>query len=382
MRRFLRELQRFRRPVLPRLLFEEKIGAGSFEVLQRHRIVMPALTVDSWPCGGTWTEDCPRRLIEATPPTLTPYLAVCVASPMGCPAISLSENDVKTFATSLENFGALLRNLLTITPGPTLRGATASGYEPLHLGTVGLCGNQREVLLAPQPLDPTFEPFVHGRSSSGLGTTLLVPSGWRLPFRLLEQHGPGNRTEIICLDQMLTIRDQAITTTVAGLLLPVDRRMGPSQEPAPAPVFCEGIHQLGRSELTEVGYWDIIRIASTHDLLVDVASSIDGGHYAVYHKDEEGAPICTPVSPVEAFALIRLMIAGEALLARDLGLSRTRPQKAFEALRRKIERPPRRGGWTALKTKPGNTPEELRYQFLPPADYRWAILRPLGSTLV
>lgn len=376
MRAFLRLLQQDREPVLHTAMFAEQIGGETFDALKRSGVLVRADPADWYPCGGPDGDGCPRRVVENPGNPEHPYIAVCGREPPGCLDVPLTEANLEQTAVSVAGLARWLRELFDIQG--TFELTDTVFPDVLTLGQAQWGGINRDVFLAFAPLNPAFPTFLALRKKASQGTLVLVPTRLWVPTSLSDLHGPGDRVELLFLEDVLENQNGAIRLNLTESLPNAVREIA-SPCYSPDRPFCRLLDQNGDRPISESEYRAIKNNADDRDLFIDTTTTIDAGRHPAGRRDLKGTYKETALTPNEARLLIALISTRKSMSLHELrSLGPDHPDKVIERARRKVDVKLSRYNWRAIHTLRGDgIPESKQYSFNPPAEMSSAVLLPI-----
>jgi hypothetical protein len=376
MRAFLRLLQRDREPVLHTAMFAEQIGGETFDALKCAGVLVRADPADWYPCGGPDGDGCPRRVVENPGNPEHPYIAICGREPPGCLDVPLTEADLEQTAVSVAGLVRWLRELFDIRG--TFELSDTVFPDVLTLGQAEWDGLNRDVFLAFAPSTPAFPTFLALRKKARQGTLVLAPTRRCVPTSLSDLYSPGDRVELLFLEDALKNQNGAIRLNLTESLPSTVREIA-SPYYSPDRPFCRMFDQNGDRPITESEYRAIQNQADDRDLFIDMTTTIDAGRHPAGRRDLNGTYEETAVTPNEAMLLVTLISARRPMSLHDLrALGPDHPDKIIERARRKADVKLSRYNWRAIHTLRGNgTPELKQYSFNPPVGMSFVVLLPI-----
>jgi hypothetical protein len=377
MRAFLQLLQRDREPVLHTAMFAELIGGEIFAVLIHAGVLVRSDPADSYPCGGPDGDGCPRRVVENPGNPEHPYIAVCGREPPGCLDVLLTEADLEQTAVSVAGLVRWLRKLFDIQG--TFDLSDTAFPDILTLGQAQWGGINRDVFLAFAPSTPAFPTFLALRKKARQGTLVLASTRRWVPTSLSDLHGPGDRVELLFLEDALKIRDRSIHLDVGEPLPNAVREIASPYHSPPHP-FCRLLDHNGDRPITQAEYRAIQSQADGRDLFIDMTTTIDAGRYRAARRNLDGTYEEDALTPNEARLLIALISTQRPMSLLELrALGPDHPDKVIERARRKVDVKLSRYNWRAIHTLRGDSaPESKQYSFNPPEGMSFAVLVPVG----
>jgi hypothetical protein len=361
----LRLMEQAKSPTMLASQWRGRIGAELTTSLVRLGVLVEKAPLPSHPCGGPWSDGCPRRVVENHGSTSQPFVAVCGRGDGSCREILLSAEDRETFALSVDGVVRVVRRALGI--GGAIERDDAGFPDARRLGERA----GRSVFLALSPAFPGFEAWLAARGDA----LVLVPFGVGLATAVRDRFGVGQRVELVLLRDVLRLETGVMVGALPEPILSI-------REPAGAPYgsrspTCIVIDNDGRRALDAAEYRALVARARELDLFLDMTITVDGGAHRGLRRDDDGAVQEAGLTKHEAAAIVELISTRKALRAGDFGsLSLNAIDKVVERARSKIDVKQGRYKWRAIHTLAADTPEAKRWQFNPPPHLRFAVASP------
>jgi hypothetical protein len=196
---------------------------------------------------------------------------------------------------------------------------------------------------------------------------------------LSDLHGPGDRVELLFLEDALKNQNGAIRLDLTESLPSTVREIA-SPYYSPDRPFCRLIDQNGDRPITKSEYRASKNNADDRDLFIDTTTTIDAGRHPAGRRDLKGTYEETALTPNEARLLIALISTRKSMSLNELrSLGPDHPDKVIERARRKVDVKRSRYSWRAIHTlRSDSMPESKQYSFNPPVKITFAVLLPPG----
>jgi len=351
--------------------WDERFGAELVTILRRARVLHDAGLASTYECGGAHCGE--RRRVVPVPNDKTgrPYVALC-AIDGGCLDLQLSENELRLSTLSFAGAIELLRAALRV------QGAGAAAQiapDVFALGAIERGGARADAFLALNPDLEAFPYFLTARGTAQRATIVFTNTTRWLPQPLVDLHGPGRRVEIVLLEDVLTLRNDAVVATEIA----TPRMRAPVLSPEPP--ACVRLDADGERVLSAEEYQATLeRAALDLDLFLDFSTQHrvtkkktvyrggrrrDGAYSGVELRVSEAA--------VAAELIERSCRHAGYLKVRDLVAMRDHDRQTFNRAWQQLDPEPR----AFLEKQPGSRDADAAFRFKPPRGRRWALLKPV-----
>ncbi len=349
--------------------FFELVGEKYFSALEKHGIIQTGEPARWYP-GPAEDPTTLRRIVENPGDPEYPFVAIPDGDELN-ESVRLRRDEIALTTTSLLHLLRACQELFGAA-GPV---SMDTMLFP-HTYSLGTEADGREVLFSSAISDEGFPAFLLARKLLVRPTLVIVPARtqWMLPG-LEPQHGPGDKVEIIFLEDELTLRkgDLARNGTRHPPQTPATIATTSSFSP-----FCTVLTGGGEQVLSEEGYRRIVDRAGSYALFVDTLVTIRAGRHPGRCVDDSSQLRDFSLTVHEAGALVELVDRRRALRPAELHCFReaqiSNPIKLVEGMRRKVDVKYGRGNWRSIHTLPAPLPEAKQFVFNPPADLRYAIV--------
>lgn len=326
MRAFWRFVQQSSKPVFTGRELKDRIGDELAHVLWREQIVVPI--------AGSSSEDWRS---------------------------SQCSDDV-VLRLSVEHLVEILRRDLPIEVVPAATSSFGSAEKVVAIGMRLVDGAPTEVFLALHPVSEAFLWFVQLRRLTPARTKILVPTNEALPPQFMALCGHGGQIQLAFLDEILCLRHGRIGAAARRATT------------APGP-FCQVTDASGDRQLTRPEYHAIIAASETHDLLIDMTTTVSHGLYRAVASMFGMPPRIADLPWNQAAVLVELGIARRPMRVNELtSVQVEHPDKLIERARSVVDIELSRRTWRAFKTLPTDSRRDKRYFFDPPDGFRFAFL--------
>lgn len=346
--------------------WEERLGPELVTVLRRARVLHGSGLADWFDCGGAHCGER-RRVVEMPGgPDGKPYLALC-AIDSGCLDLPLSEDELRLSTLSFAGAIDLLRTALSI---EGVGDAAQIAPDVFHLGAAERGGVRAEAFLALNPDLESFPYFLTARGTAQRASIVFANTTRWLPQQLVDLHGPGRRVEIALLEDVLTMRRDAI----------VSIEVPPATPTAASEPVCIVVDKDGERALSADEYRHVVdRAPSELDLFLDFSVQHrvtnkrtvyrggrvrDGKYQLIEVRVSEAA--------VAAELIERTCRGGQYLKVRDLQSMRDHDRQTFNRAWQQLDPEPR----VFLEKQPGSRDVDAAFRFRAPPGRRWALLKP------
>lgn len=369
---FFALLDQAKAPTLHRRDWVERVGEPATKLLLRAGVLVPRPPTDWYPCGGPWSAECPRRVVENHGCREHPFVAVCGRDDGSCLEVLLRAEDREVLAASVDGLTRQLRRVL--------RAGGAADNEDAGFPGARRIGERdgRPVYLALAPHWPAFEAWLASRGDA----LVLVPLVASLSPAVRERFREG-AVSLVGLGDALRVAHDGFVGALPERLLVV-RDTARATYHAKPPTVCVVVDNDGERALTRAEYEALVAGAQKLDLFIDATVTATGGGHPASSRDAKGKLRRDTLTVHEAAALIELVRTRRALRAGDFAtVSVNAVAKVVERGRRKVDVQLGRYEWRAFHTLRADTPAAKRWQFNPPEDVQVALVTAcasLGST--
>ena len=366
MRRFLELYQESRSPTLLAPDFRRAVGSEAVDALLASAVLTPRELADWYPCHGAYP-GCPRRIVPNIGDALHPFVAVCgEPSPM-CHDVAVRAEDLEQYTTSHEALARTVRRLIGLTGELTL--LDDSYPDCVHLGELSRGERLYDVFLCRAAWESAFEALLSDRLLSSRRSIVFAPTPRGIPLDLLHRYALGGHVTLALLVDFVALHDGMLVLRPTFEELTADRQ-------AETEASWILITRDGRRSIASQDYADLVGRAEQFDLFLDAGAPGHSRAYSAGYRGEDGTFHRVTLSPLQMHALTELVSRGAPTRAAELRSLQTagvqNPARIIDSARRAVDVKLSRYGWRSFHTVAGESTEQRRYVFRPPATLRYA----------
>jgi hypothetical protein len=366
---FLRALQGGRLPSGTRLELDDRFGAEVVARLVAAGLLVPGDRATHYPCPGGGSS-CPRAVVPNVGDPDYPFVAVPPGDDFCCLTVRLTADDLATWTTSRRRLVEVISELFHVRGPANLREEV---FPSAHrLGRTTPPDRASEVLFCTNLNGPAPVAHLLARKAQRQSTLVLAHARTRFTSPDLEAHFGSGDVEVLFLEDGLVLDASGLRRN------PVLHSAEPAGPRYPPPC-CILVDAEGAREIDDETYRSVLERAVELDLFLDLTRTVEAGRHPTGRR-ENGKAVPSSVTAAEGRAYAELVERRQPLRAAELQSvdGKNHPVKLIESARRELDVRLGRYKWRSTELLRGDTSEANRYQFRPPEDLRWALLRPLA----
>jgi hypothetical protein len=284
-----------------------------------------------------------------------------------CHEIAVRAEELEQYTTSHEAIARTVRRLLGLDGELTL--LDDSYPDCVYLGDLGRRERTYDVFLCRAAWDSAFEALLADRLVASRRSIVFAPTPRGLPIDLLHRYAPGGHVTLALLVDFVAVHDGKLLLRPSFEELILERGATGLVEWTLA--THEGRRSIGNDE-----YVELVGRAEQFDLFIDAVAPGHSRAYSAGYRDQDGIFHRVTLSVLQMHALTELVSRAVPMRASELrGLQVAgvqNPAKIVDAARRAVDVKLSRYGWRSFHTLAGESTEQKRYVFRPPATLRYA----------
>jgi hypothetical protein len=367
-RRFLELYQESRSPTFLAHDFRRVIGSEAVDALLASAVLTHRKLADWYPCHGSYP-GCPRRIVPNIGDRLHPFVAICGETRPMCHEIVVRAEDLEEYTTSHEAFAGVVRRLLGLAGELTL--LDDSYPDCVYLGDLPCDEHTYDIFLCRAAWDSAFDALLADRLPASRRSIVFAPTPRGLPVDLLHRYAPGGHVTLALLVDFMALHEGKL------ILRPSFDSLTKHPRATTGTSWTLITHE-GRRAIDSTEYADLAAHAETFDLFLDAVSPGHSRAYSAGYRDKDGAFHRATLSAVQMHALTELVSRAVPMRATELrslqAAAVQNPAKVIDAARRAVDVRLSRYGWRSFHTLAGESSDQKRYVFRPPAALRYACI--------